>query len=91
MRRTRQTVTFNALDFMQLGVMYGYNYAKNEQETQTVLESPVVVSATNIEPIETLFGRYDNNPRWANFTTWLRERRDQINEIEREREVAHLV
>lgn len=79
----RQTLTYNPLQFVQLGAAYGYSRAKGEQASQTVSDAPVVEAASR-HTVEELFGRYDKNPRWADFPRWLEEYRSQMNVDERE-------
>jgi hypothetical protein len=69
---------------LKFGVAIGYNVAKLETQPTNQTESIAPVIDSSSDPLAGLFGRYNNNPRWADFPRWLKEYRSKLNQRERE-------
>lgn len=81
-----QTLSSNNQTWLKFGVAIGYNAAKMEQPERLTVSEAKLASASDSTLM--LLGRYDNNPRWADFPKWLKEYRTQMNQQEPEREFS---
>ncbi|MDQ5847276.1 MAG: hypothetical protein M3539_18475 [Acidobacteriota bacterium] len=77
-----QTLTFDSVTAFKVGIVYGYSVARRDSKTasKTVIASPHETGSLK-DPFEELFGRYDDDPSWEAFPSWLKRYRNVITEV----------